>query len=97
MKRVKLATAVVLFVCCLVSCATVVPETKEPVDLKPSISMLFDSRPDNSEINVREVKTLDDITQNSAQYLKAWQLWETYAESLESYLVKLGDLSLFSL
>lgn len=83
----------------LVSCKTTpVAEQKEPVDLKPSINMLFDTRPRNEDIRiVEDVQTLDDIIDNSAAYLMAWELWEVYAESLEQYIVKIGDLELYSL
>lgn len=97
MKRWKPVLAMFLCVLLLVSCATPVADYKEPVDLKPSITMLFDSRPKDSDITIRDITTLEDITYNSAQYLKAWQLWETYARGLESYLVSLGERSLFSL
>ena len=88
-----------LFLCAyvLVSCATPVADQKEPVDFKPSIQMLFDARPDNSQLRIKDVLTLEDIVDNSATYLKAWNLWESYALSLEDYLVKLESMTLFSL
>ena len=97
MKRWKPVLAMFLCVLLLVSCATPVADHREPVDLKPSISMLYDSRPNDRDITIRDINTLEDITYNSAQYLKAWQLWETYARSLESYMNKLGALELYSL
>lgn len=83
----------------LVSCKTApVTEQKEPVDLKPSITMLFDTRPKDENFKIIEdVQTLDDIIDNSAAYLMAWELWEVYAESLERYIVNIGDLELYSL
>lgn len=89
--------ALFLCACVLVSCATPVADQKEPVDFKPSIQMLFDARPDNSQLRIKDVLTLEDIVDNSATYLKAWNLWESYALSLEDYLVKLESMTLFSL
>jgi len=96
--RMKNALWLVLALVLLVSCRTPVAESKEPVDLRPSMQLLFDSRPKDSEIRiVEDVKTLDDIIDNSASYLMAWELWEVYAESLEQYIKKIGDMELYSL
>ena len=94
-KRLILA----LFLCAffLVSCATPVAEKKEPVDLAPSITMLFDARPDNSQLRIKDVSNISDIVDNSAEYLMAWNLWEAYAASLEEYLVNLEGMTLYSL
>lgn len=99
MTRKTVLLALLASLLLLVSCKTTpVAEQKEPVDLKPSIQMLFDTRPNNEEIRIIEdVKTLDDIIDNSAAYLMAWELWENYADSLEQYIVKIGDLELYSL
>ena len=79
----------------LTACRT--PETivqkPEPIDLTPSMTILFDTRPDNNDLEIIEdVKTLDDVIHNSAQYLMAWELWETYSDSLEVYIRKIGEL-----
>lgn len=64
----------------------------EPIDLGPSMQVLFDSRPDNSKLEiVQDVQTLDDVILNSAAYLKAWELWENYSDSLEAYIRKIGE------
>ena len=98
MKR-KTALWLILGLLLLVSCKTPpVAEQKEPVDFKPSIQLLFDTRPNNEELHiVEDVRTLDDVIDNSAAYLMAWELWEVYAESLEAYLLKIEDLNLYSL
>ena len=96
--KMKTVLWLVLALLVLVSCKTPVAEQKEPVDFKPSMQILFDSRPKDSEIPiVEDVKTLDDIIDNSASYLMAWELWEVYAESLEQYIQKIGDMDLYSL
>ena len=94
----KNAIWLVLALLLLVSCKTPVAEQKEPVDLHPSMQLLFDSRPQDSEIDIiQDIKTLDDVIHNSGQYLMAWELWESYAESLEIYIKKIGDMDLYSL
>lgn len=99
MTRKTVLLALLASLLLLVSCKTTpVAEQKEPVDLKPSINMLFDTRPNNEDIRIIEdVQTLDDIIDNSAAYLMAWELWENYADSLEKYILKIGDLELYSL
>lgn len=65
----------------------------EPIDIQPSLEILFDSRPDNNRIEiVVDITTIDDIVFNSAQYLKAWEQWETYALGLEEYLLELEQM-----
>ena len=80
---------VILLVVLLTACQTPVVKVVEvePVDLGPGIDLLFDSRPKNETLDIVEnVQTLHDVINNSAEYLRAWELWETYAESLEHYL-----------
>lgn len=98
-KQVNKCIKVVLWLLCvlllLVSCKSSEPVQPEPVDLTPSINMLFDSRPKNEDLRiVEDVKTIDDIIDNSATYLMAWELWESYAYSLEDYIDYIGGLSL---
>ena len=87
---------VIVIVCLmlLVGCKTSGPVTvPEPIDIEPSMTILFDSRPDNSKINIiTDVQTVEDVVLNSAQYLKAWELWENYAISLEEFIVKVDEL-----
>lgn len=87
---------VIVIVCLmvLVGCKTSEPVTvPEPIDIEPSMTILFDSRPDNSKINIiTDVQTVEDVVLNSAQYLKAWELWENYAISLEEFIVKVDEL-----
>lgn len=64
----------------------------EPIDIKPSLEVLFDARPDNNNIKLIDINTIDDIVFNSAQCLKAWELWETYALGLEDYLLELEQI-----
>ena len=99
MTRKTVLLALLASLLLLVSCKTTpVAEQKEPVDLKPSIQMILDTRPRNEDIRiVEDVQTLDDIIDNSAAYLMAWELWENYADSLEKYILKIGDLELYSL
>ena len=93
MKRV-IPTITILLVLLLTGCKsteqTVIPS---PIDITPSIEILFDSRPDNNSIDlVLNVTTIEDVVHNSAQYLKAWELWETYALGLEDYLLELAQI-----
>jgi len=91
MKKILFLFLLVLAV--LVSCRTEYYADPEPVDLAPSVQLLFDSRPKDELFKVKEVKTFSDAVDNSATYLMAWQLWETYAISLEDYLKILRDAS----
>ena len=95
MKHKKWLVGLLCVLCVLVvSCRhteTVVQEP-EPIDLGPSMQVLFDTRPDNSKLEiVQDVQTLDDVILNSAAYLKAWELWENYSDSLEAYIRKIGE------
>lgn len=88
MKR-ALPFIVFILVVLLTACQTPVVKVVEvePVDLGPGIDLLFDSRPKNDQLNIIEdVRTFHDVINNSAEFLRAWELWETYAESLEHYL-----------
>jgi len=90
MKRPMLLLFVILVV--LVSCRTEHFVTPEPVNLGPSVQMLFDSRPKDELFQVKDVKDVADIVDNSATYLMAWELWESYALSLEDYIVFVRDV-----
>ena len=74
----------------LTGCRTTEQAKPEPINIKPSMEILFDARPDDNKIDIiLEIKSIEDIVYNSAEYLKAWELWETYALSLEEYLLEL--------
>ena len=92
MKKKTALIVLLCVLCMLVSCRhtqTVVEE--EPIDLTPSMDLLFDSRPDNTKLDIIvEVQTLDDIILNSAEYLKAWEWWENYSDALEEYIRNIG-------
>jgi len=88
MKKLVISVVLVLLIV-LSSCRSteVVAVDPEKPDLAPSMQMLFDARPDNEQLHiVTDIQTLDDVVMNSAEYLKAWQLWESYAMSLEEYI-----------
>lgn len=93
MRKINAFMAVLCVLCVLVSCKSAEVQKVEPVDLQPSMQILFDSRPDNSQLEIIEdVQTVDDIVLNSAEYLRAWELWETYSDSLELYIRKIGEV-----
>ena len=90
-KRVMILGLLCLL-CVLVSCKSAEVQKPEPIDLHPSMEILFDSRPDNSRLEIiTDIQTIDDILLNSAAYMKAWELWETYSESLETYIRNIGE------
>ena len=94
MKRKTLLLALLALLLVMVSCThtETIYVQPEPIDLTPSMQVLFDTRPRDEDIKIIEdVKTLDDIIDNSAAYLMAWELWETYALSLEDYIKYIGD------
>lgn len=79
-----------LFVSCK-SVETVYVEP-EPLDIGPSIQLLFDAKPDDSKLVIKSSpETVYDILENSNVYLTAWENWKTYSEALESYLEKLRE------
>lgn len=89
MKKAAILFMILMFV--LISCRTEYYADPEPIDLGPSVEMLFDSRPKDELFKIKEVKTYSDAVDNSATYLMAWQLWESYAISLEDYLKIIRD------
>ena len=95
MRKFFLLVCVIFLVLLLTGCRTTetVYVQPEPIDISPSLEVLFDSRPDDNRIDiVLDITTIDDVVYNSAQYLKAWELWETYALGLEDYLLELEQM-----
>jgi len=82
---------------CAVSCATKTIEVEVPVpmqiDLTAEIEPVLLQRPNNAEIKVNAgpVLTLLEMVENDAAYLKAWELWENYANALEETLAVVVD------
>lgn len=89
-----------LFILCVVvvlvltGCKTseTVAVTPEPIDIKPQMQILFDTKPKNDYDIILDVQTIDDVVHNSGQYLKAWQQWETYALGLEDFINEIESL-----
>lgn len=91
MKKKTALIVLLCVLCMLVSCRHTQTVEEEPIDLTPSMDLLFDSRPDNTKLDIIvEVQTLDDIILNSAEYLKAWEWWENYSDALEEYIRNIG-------
>lgn len=91
MKKINVFVALLCILCVFVSCRHTQVIEEEPIDLGPSMELLFDSRPDNNKLEIiTDVQTLDDIVLNSAEYLKAWELWENYSDALEAYIRNIG-------
>ena len=91
MKKKTALIVLLCVLCMLVSCRHTQTVEEEPIDLTPSMDILFDSRPDNTKLDIIvEVQTLDDIILNSAEYLKAWEWWENYSDALEEYIRNIG-------
>ena len=90
----KKAITIIIAVLLLVSCKTSEPAVQvEPIDIAPSMEILFDARPDNSKLNIiTDIKTIEDIVHNSAEYVKAWEEWETYAYTLEDFIEEVNGL-----
>ena len=93
MKKINVLVALLCILCVFVSCRHTQTVEEEPIDLGPSMEILFDSRPDNTKLEIiRDVETLDDILLNSAEYLKAWEWWENYSDALEEYIRNIGTV-----
>ena len=91
MRKINVLVALLCVLCVFVSCRHTQVIEEEPIDLGPSMELLFDSRPDNNKLEIiTDVQTLDDIVLNSAEYLKAWELWENYSDALEDYIRNIG-------
>lgn len=93
MKRI--VSFVLLVSLLFVSCRSVetVYVEPEPLDIGPSIQMLFDARPDDSKLVIKSSpETVYDILENSNVYLTAWENWKTYSTSLEDYLRTLKEV-----
>ena len=85
----KISIFVIVFALLLVSCRSVetVYVEPQPIDLEPSIQLLFDARPDDSKLEIIEKpETVYEILDNSNAYLMAWNNWKVYSASLENYL-----------
>lgn len=81
---------VVLFILFLfVGCASHI-KTKPSLDVGKQVDQVRELIPDNDQFTIRkEVHTVDDVLHNSAEYLRAWQMWESYALSLDTLVTSL--------
>lgn len=76
------------------SCQTKVVTEYVPmeIDLTDVVCPVLQQRPDNSKVKVIEdIQTLEDIVQNSAAYMYAWEVWESYADALEQTIIGIRD------
>ena len=84
-----------------VSCATrteyetVEVEVPVPmeINLTDIVNPVLQQRPDNGtlEIHPGPIFTLLETVENSATYMRAWQMWQAYADSLEKVLVEISE------
>lgn len=86
-----------------VSCATrtvteyetVEVEVPVPVeiDITDIVRPVLDQRPDNGtlEIHPGPIFTLLETVENSATYMRAWRMWEAYADALENVLAEISE------
>lgn len=90
----KAIVFLVVLLLVLTGCKSTEVVEEQKIDYGPGIQILFDSRPNNDKLEIIEnVQTIDDVILNSTTYLKAWEMWEVYAESLEDYLVIIKNTS----
>lgn len=89
-KPMKKILVVLLILLLFVGCATKI-ETKPSLDLDSDLEEIRKLMPDNRQFEIKEVHNVDDILQNSAQYLRAWQLWESFALSLNAFVTSLSS------
>lgn len=92
--------ACIFMLSCCVSCKTAEPEViteyvPVTVDIRPDVQLLFDARPNDAEemnlIPKDQVDTSLKLLYNSWEYQKAWERWEDYAGTLETYLERLAE------
>lgn|GEM_PF-2096697 len=63
-----------------------------PVDITDVVEPVYRIRPDNSALEIKEdVRDITDILNNSATYLHAWLMWQTYAEALENVITSIEE------
>lgn len=77
----------VLF-CTFTSCSTT-----KTIDIAEITEPVLAQRPDNGTLEVwpGPIYEVYQIMQNMNTYLHAWQMWQTYAESLEETIIVIGD------
>ena len=71
------------------SCST----TKNRIDLTDVVQPVLDTRPDNTtlEVYAGPIYTVPEVMSNMNTYLHAWQMWQAYAEGLETTLIRIRD------
>lgn len=93
MRKCFFLFTVLLLSCCLfMSCSST--KTVEPqIDLTNIIDPILSQRPDNNSVTVKAgpILELADVVANSVQYMKAWEMWENYADTLEKTLISVRD------
>lgn len=63
-----------------------------PVDITDVVEPVYRIRPDNSDLQIAdEIRDFTDILNNSATYLRAWLMWQTYAEALEDVITSIEE------
>ena len=85
---------IVLSLSCFLFMSCSSTKTSEPqIDLTNIIDPVLTQRPDNSSVTVKAgpILELADVVANSVQYMKAWEMWENYADSLEKTLTVVRD------
>ena len=89
MRRWLVFSCLFLSLLSLVSCRT----TETRVDLEPIVNPVLQMRPDNSTLVIKnDVVDVYDVVENSAQYLLAWQMWQGYAEVLETTIHDIASM-----
>ena len=76
----------------LVSCKTTETPQPEPLDIRPSVSILMDAMPDNRTLDIRDVKDMDDMVHNSLEYQRAWEMWEAFSRAQTTYINELASM-----
>ena len=88
MKKIILLTIVaVLAVFLCVSCKSLEAEPIE-LDISEQLELVFKTRPDNTKLKfVTDPYESWEYVQNSETFFLAWNLWQTYAQTLEQTLI----------
>lgn len=91
-KGIFILVVIVLFLTGCKSSETVAVKP-EPIDLEPSMKIIFDTKPKNEKLDIiLDVQTVEDVVHNSGQYYRAWQSWEVYALGLEDYILNVNEI-----
>ena len=93
---IVLSILLCLSVCCFTSCSATRTITRteyvtQPIDIRSAVEPVYSLRPDNGELEFADIVGIEEVVSNSAEYLRAWKLWQNYAEALEGVITDIEE------